>query len=182
MGTLDPQPAVFIYAEMLLNMGTLDSQSVGGGIFQVFGQIRSVLGGSDLNHTLHWKKGRLGQTKPRLLSRAPFLVSFSRTFSPSIFRMSVPDASFRCPFLRPAIRQEGGRGHRPVQYYRASSKYYRRRIELSRPWTRTGRNYVLRKNILSALDGNITGPGESGTEFDYQTGNAIDLGRKYHRP
>ena len=85
MGTLDPQPAVFIYAEMLLNMGTLDSQSVGGGIFQVFGQIRSVLGGSDLNHTLHWKKGRLGKTKPRLLSRAPFLVSFSRTFSPGVF-------------------------------------------------------------------------------------------------
>ena len=98
MGTLDPQSAVFIYAEMLLNMGTFDSQSAGGGIFQVFGQIRSVLGGVLISITPYIGKRNAWGRRNRVfylerLSWCPVPGRF-----PGIFRMSVPDASFRALF------------------------------------------------------------------------------------
>ncbi len=89
-----------------------------------------------------------------------------------------------------ALKSGGGRGRSSRPILSSIVQYYRPRIEF-RPVLGRGRDgaqfsggkyYRPWTDISSALDGNIIGLDEDGTEPNSQKGNIIGLGRKYYRP
>ena len=117
-------------------------------------------GGSNLNHTLHWKRDAWGRR-----NRVFYLERFSwcpvpGSF-PGIFRMSVPDVSFGRLFLRPAVTER---------------KHHQ-------PGTRPGRDSISRWGMLSALGGSITGLGRKYHRPWTRPGRkCVGVGPECHRP
>ena len=131
-------------------------------------------GGSNLNHTLHWKKERLGKTKPRLLSRASFLVSCSRKFSrhfPDVrpgclFWTSFSETSYNGTETSSSWDEAGtGFDFQMGNVIGLGREYYRPWTEISPALDEAGTEMCWHwTGISSALDGNITGQGRWTTE------------------